>query len=103
MTRLIDADTLKNEIHNKSAGPEDLWDTMGILNLINKAPTVEERPQGEWIPLNSRFGNLDRYMCSICGHEIRCFPSDLTRYKSCYCGARMEKDQYMNRINSIGH
>ena len=39
--RLIDADALKELIHSKSDGPEDLWDTMGILNAINLMPTAE--------------------------------------------------------------
>ena len=39
--RLIDADALKELIQSKSNGPEDLWDTMGVLNAINNTPTVE--------------------------------------------------------------
>ena len=41
MTRLIDADALKEVIFSKSDSMEDLWDTAGILNLINSTPTVE--------------------------------------------------------------
>lgn len=40
--RLIDADALKEVIHSKSDGMEDLWDTAGVLNAINCSPTVEE-------------------------------------------------------------
>ena len=40
--RLIDADALKEVIHSKSEGMEDLWDTAGVLNAINCSPTVEE-------------------------------------------------------------
>lgn len=39
--RLIDADALKEVIHSKSDGMEDLWDTAGVLNAINCSPTVE--------------------------------------------------------------
>lgn len=39
--RLIDADALKEVIFSKTNGMEDLWDTAGVLNAINKAPTVE--------------------------------------------------------------
>ena len=38
--RLIDADALKEVIHSKSDGMEDLWDTAGVLNAINNSPTV---------------------------------------------------------------
>lgn len=41
MTRLIDADTLKATVMSKTDGMEDLWDTAGVLNMINNAPTVE--------------------------------------------------------------
>ena len=41
MTRLIDADALKATIMSKADGMEDLWDTAGVLNTINKEPTVE--------------------------------------------------------------
>ena len=41
MTRLIDADALKKVIFSKSDSMEDLWDTAGVLNAINNAPTVE--------------------------------------------------------------
>lgn len=38
--RLIDADALKETIFEKTDGLEDLWDTAGILNTINNAPTI---------------------------------------------------------------
>lgn len=41
MTRLIDGDALKKVILSKSDSMEDLWDTAGVLNAINNAPTVE--------------------------------------------------------------
>ena len=42
MTRLIDADELKKVVFAKTNGMEDLWDTAGVCNLINNAPTVED-------------------------------------------------------------
>lgn len=39
--RLIDADALKETIFEKTDSLEDLWDTAGVLNAINNAPTVE--------------------------------------------------------------
>lgn len=41
MGRIIDADALKKVIFSKTDSMEDLWDTAGVLNLINNAPTVE--------------------------------------------------------------
>lgn len=38
--RLIDADALRELVRSKSNDPEDLWDTMGVLNAINNTPTV---------------------------------------------------------------
>lgn len=38
--RLIDADELKEVVFSKTDGMEDLWDTAGVLNAINNAPTV---------------------------------------------------------------
>ena len=38
--RLIDADALKEVIHSKSDGMDDLWDTAGVLNAISKSPTI---------------------------------------------------------------
>ena len=80
--RLIDADALKGVVFSKSDNPEDKWDTMGVLNLINNAPTVEifchyqydgevkepcveapcpnyKRPTGEWICPNCELYDND--------------------------------------------
>ncbi len=40
--RTIDADALKEVILSKSDSMEDLWDTAGVLNAIDNAPTVEQ-------------------------------------------------------------
>jgi hypothetical protein len=40
--RIIDADALKEAVFSKSDNMEDLWDTAGVLNLINNTPTVKE-------------------------------------------------------------
>lgn len=77
--RPIDADELKDLIHSKSNGPEDLWDTMGVLNAINNIPTIPlpdfkegykqaiidgqtnfQRQEGEWIE------GIQGYYCSEC-------------------------------------
>ena len=56
--RLIDADALKRE-------PELLYGlTVAITEIqdvINEAPTVEERKHGHWIDID-----LDTSICSVC-------------------------------------
>ena len=86
--RMIDADALKDLIHSKSNGPEDLWDTMGVLNAINNSPTVdvytteqvkelvelnkklqklsEKRPQGKWI-VRTEYDGFVHAQCDQCG------------------------------------
>lgn len=44
---LISRSELKKLIFSKSNGMEDLWDTAGILNLINNTPAVEPEPISE--------------------------------------------------------
>ena len=41
--RLIDADALKKEF------TEGAFTTRGVREIIDNAPTVEERPKGKWI------------------------------------------------------
>jgi len=88
MTRLIDAEALKDTVMSKSDGMEDLWDTAGVLNMINNAPTVcvdlseysdklwkeayergkNERSKGEWKEwFDERWGGTTIY-CPYC-HE----------------------------------
>lgn len=86
--RLIDADALKGVIFSKSHRMEDLWDTAGILNLINNTPTVE-RPQGEWIvsqtyDCHSDIVNI--YTCPFCGKK------EYAAYPFCHCGAELKGD-----------
>jgi len=37
---LISREALRKVIFSKTDGMEDLWDTAGVLNVINNAPTV---------------------------------------------------------------
>lgn len=52
---LISREALKKTIFSKSDGMEDLWDTAGILNIINNAPTVEPT-----------FGLFRAMLCETC-------------------------------------
>ena len=54
MTRLIDADGLKEAFANSEHIKEttdglDVMEMLAIIEIIDNAPTIEERPQGEWI------------------------------------------------------
>ena len=56
-----------------------LW---GLLNYaIDNAPTVEARPQGEWIKIDEEWYD---YKCSVCGEKVR------RLYPFCHCGAEMK-------------
>lgn len=76
--RLIDANALKKVIFSKSDGMEDLWDTAGVLNAINNAPTIKspdicyiERPQGELVEDNNH-----NIVCPFCGAKLKSPPWD---------------------------
>ena len=57
------------------------------LNGFDNAPTVDERPQGEWIPLYPRTVGEWEYRCSNCGHR-----GFMYKYNFCSdCGADMRK------------
>lgn len=106
MTRLIDAEALKEEVHKKSNSPEDVWDTMGVLNLINCSPTVEfgyltncsncervekiraSRPRGKWIEENGI------PICSECNNGYNTQPRCMGKpmFEFCpICGADMRE------------
>lgn len=113
--RLIDADALKEVIFSKTNGMEDLWDTAGVLNAINNAPTVKgyknvivggmnnpynagymegirqaykelERPQGEWKYICSYANtHLLRYECSKCGRTVDVYKRQELLVKYPFC------------------
>ena len=82
--RLIDADALK-----KNFGYNDEWyKSRTVTQIIDDAPTIEERPKGEW--MNHGYDNeedgLPEYVCPFCGKNV--FENV---YNYCpNCGARME-------------
>lgn len=77
--RLIDADALKNlpefDLGVVAAG--------NIRNIIDKAPTVEERKHGHWI--NPKAWHVE---CSECHHVLE-FICDVKKYCP-NCGAKMD-------------
>ena len=58
--RLIDADALKEVVFSKSDGMEDLWDTAGVCNLINNAPTIVVTTKLQFKERNNENGKLQR-------------------------------------------
>lgn len=83
--RLIDADALKRE-------PELLYGlTVAITevqDVIDEAPTVEERKRGHWIELEpDKYGNF--IQCSVCDSKFGLYSKD--NYCQA-CGAIMENN-----------
>ena len=90
--RLIDADQFG--VISFQGKSEDFAEGVAfILEKIDEAPTIEERPRGEW--LKGRWESCgalteDYYNCSECGRE--------TTWRTNYCskcGADMRKEGYM--------
>lgn len=92
---LISREALKKhilEIFEEEEKIDKKW-AMGLkysLKVIDKVPTIEERPQGEWIKWNFKtFGAMGdwEYKCSNCekvyGGEYNFCPN---------CGADMRKE-----------
>ena len=96
MTRLIDADALKNDLitffPNKcleGITTKTLFNQ--ILTDIDNAPTVEpQRPKGEW-KVYGRQGDIPiTDYCSNCKYEMRWYRN---KYKFCpNCGADMREE-----------
>ena len=81
---LISREALKSNI-DKFIGYLDEDMIYRIKVVIDNAPTVEERPQGEWVKMSDRYGIY--YAYNLCGW-------DKTEHKSNFCpncGASMKK------------
>ena len=87
--RAIDADSLNNYKFGENlmaSSYADGWDD-AIDAIMKDAPTIEERPKGEWI-----YEYDDFYRCSICGRAICTEWDELSLEKHfpfCHCGADM--------------
>ena len=82
--RCIDADALKKQFEERSL--ED-FTHIHFIDAIDNAPTIEERPTGEWI--NKRlWDNTHIWVCSECGNQNK---HGTTVEKACWkCGANMK-------------
>lgn len=86
--RPIDSDALIEQLMKDSPDPEGVADW---IKIINEQPTIEQRPQGEWI-IHQNNG-IERLECPYCKswylHE------HLTRNSYCpNCGAKMKLKSY---------
>jgi hypothetical protein len=84
MTRLIDADALKERIITPRANGKDL-----ITELIDSMPTIDAEPvrHGKWIGYAGTIGNE----CSVCGKWIDVLQGTAEMNYCPNCGARMDK------------
>lgn len=82
--RLIDADALKEVFKetNVHYGGK-------IKELIDEAPTVKERPQGEWID-HSDEGFVE---CPFCGSATNCEDNKDELHYCWNCGAEMRPEE----------
>jgi hypothetical protein len=92
--RLKDADKILEAIANSGLVWEtneclDVIEVLVVKKIIDDAPTVEERPQGEWIEKVERRGcfvgdkTVYSYTCPFCGVK------EFKKYPFCHCGADM--------------
>jgi hypothetical protein len=91
MPRLIDADALKEYIHNQDGRPF-IGITIGkaFQMMVDEQPTIEERKKGEWIDNETTYADGVRQTCtcSICWRRsVR----PLGRFCR-WCGADMGED-----------
>ena len=91
MSDLISRRALLKSIGEVSTSPLNEWDTMGVLNIVNKQPTVEAKELvhakwidgccsncGAYIPTDSLWDYISEKECNFC--------------YSCGCDMRGEND-----------
>ena len=103
--RLIDADALiadcqlaqkQADRHGRefsnafySGGGDISTEWWCVEDMIENAPTIEERKSGEWINVTNDESLDEEYECSVCGYEL--FYSYPTKFCP-NCGAKMESE-----------
>ena len=83
---LISREALKKTFHKRIYYfDKSSWDEANAI--IDNAPTVEERPKGEWID-HSEEGYVE---CPFCEHLTNC-EDNIDELHYCWnCGAKMQK------------
>lgn len=92
--RLIDADELKKAIEDYlERNQEVMIYDVDMLDMLDNAPTVEERLTGEWkYNQYDANGNIGNWHCSECRHIVYGGRSQKPYYNYCpNCGAKMEE------------
>ena len=93
MARLIDADQFKAKLlsfmDRKSTTPSDTDCILdGVLNLLEKQPTIDPVKHGYWVQRNS----VGSATCSICNGLIFNYYDNENHNYCPNCGAKMEGD-----------
>lgn len=95
---LIDRDVARNILNDLSFNCGELLRYVSTVipadkndndEIIDDAPTVEQRPQGKWIVIFDE-DNVKTCKCSICGRMEDIV--DFDKYPYCHCGAKMKYD-----------
>lgn len=95
--RLIDVDALTKYLRDTYCDTSrQLWNfnrhvmAMGIIDVLENCPAVEERKHGHWIEHPTLFGT---WVCSECGMTIYNFYKADKLYIYCpKCGAKMDEE-----------
>jgi hypothetical protein len=96
--RPIDADNLLKALNNEKIQTNEIigkarkLERMLCIQYINTEPTVNERPQGEWLEVTKGIDS-NTYKCPFCGRLINCDKPRLKLYPFCHCGADMRGDE----------
>lgn len=91
--RLIDADALMESLCDELGEGEVLYRIPP--DAIDEAPTIEAAPvvHGRWVLVKPRrTGRNATYKCTACGQLRSSYYNDVTQWKHCPCGARMDGD-----------
>lgn len=100
--RLIDADALRKYVNDKSTHLLNEWDTVGVLMVVDKQPTIDPdslRPKGQWIGEADGYADgelvYDVWYCSECNHCIDDGTDDPAQLPNfCpHCGADMRENK----------
>lgn len=83
--RLIDADAFKQRNGRLLKCDFPYISEETLEELIDDAPTVEERPTGEWVLHNKNFKNLQFHTCSNCGARARTILTGTRLVDNYYC------------------
>ena len=94
MSRLIDADALKEELCKEYRHFDQRIKISPVVQLIRDAPTIEpERKTGHWLRTgrNNVFGGFE-VECSECGDTVMIMHIEDELYCR-HCGAKMEEGE----------